>query len=495
MKKQFVSSVISVSAGLTAFAGQDAPPPNLLLIFIDDLGDRFLGCYREDISEAETWTPHIDRLAATGVRMTDGYVTASICSPSRAALITGRYQQTFGMYGNPDASVGMPEDVKMMADYLSPHGYSCGWIGKSHLGWDMHPLDRNFDRFYGFLGGWQDYYQPGLGHTWEDGAGESWVLDGREPVEEHEYLTYEFGRQALDFIAENEQAGTPWALYLAHLAVHSPTQAPWDTAKHRGGKDITDWDLRIAMVEALDNTVGWLLDKLEDLEALENTLIFFIGDNGGRGNSFRAGKGSLYEGGIRVPYIVSMPGTLQEGTVYSRPVSSLDVLPTFFSLAGLSEGTDVLDGVNLVPYLRGEREGDPHDALFWQYAGFDPDAVTRFAIRQGDWKLVRDRSYEKALELYDLGADPGETTDLSEERPELVDRLWAVHAQWRQTLAPPLVPSGSRETPWNLELRRKYGSDWQQKLREEHQRRNEEAFETMLRHWEKEKQNINSDRK
>lgn len=463
----------------------DSPPPNLLLILVDDMGFGEPGCYREDIAASDSPTPNIDRLAATGVRMTAGYVTASICSPARAAIVTGRYQQRFGMYGNPDASVGMPEDVNMMADYLSPYGYSCGWIGKSHLGWDMHPLDRRFDRFYGFLGGWHDYYQPDLGHTWEEGAGEDWVLDDRDPVDRFRYLTYEFTDQALNFIEENERRHRPWALYLPYNALHSPMQAPWDTVKHRGGEEITPHQLYLAMLDAQDHSIGRLIDHLESLEARGNTLIVFLSDGGGRNNEpFRGGKGTLYEGGIRIPYILSMPGRLPEGVVYSRPVSSLDILPTFFSLAGVSEGVELLDGVNLMPYLQGSREGNPRDTLYWQYAQFDAQTPIRFAVRHGDWKLLRET---KDLELYDLASDEGERANKADQQPGIVKELWEKYERWQEKNVPPLVPPGDREPPWVLQLKQEHGPDWREARRQEYERHNQVGFEIMRQRWAEER--------
>ncbi|MFA5688725.1 MAG: sulfatase-like hydrolase/transferase [Kiritimatiellales bacterium] len=483
---------VSLYCGLTAAAvsgmsavnsSAEVKRPNLLLIYIDDLGDRFLGCYREDGQNSDT--PNIDRLASTGVRMTDGYVTASICTPSRAAVLTGRYQQTFGIYGNPDAFAGMPDNVNMLADHLSSYGYSCGWVGKSHLGWNMNPLDRNFDYFCGFLGGWHDYYRADAGHIWTDEAGQAWVYENRTPLKEIKYLTEEFTDRSLAFMERSQQAGTPWALYLAYNAVHSPTQAPWDTVKDLGGEKITSWNLRRAMVMSLDKGIGRLLDFLEKSGSRNNTLVFFIGDNGGTGNSYRSGKGSLYEGGIRVPYLVSLPGILPQGKVYSRPVSSLDVIPTFLSLAGLAV-PDRLDGTDLTPYLTGQRQGDPHQVLFWQYSGDNPDSVIRFAVRQDHWKLVRDLNQPDAVELYNLRDDVSEKTNLIEQHPEVAASMQQLRSQWEKKIVPPLVPPGRRGSPWVEELKQA-GRGWQEIRDKINKTRNQEAMDAMRIYWEKER--------
>jgi len=440
-------------SGLLAFWGciapEQTPPrrPNIVLIVSDDQGYGELGCQGGDVP-----TPHLDRLAASGVRFSAGYVTASYCSPSRAALLTGRYQQRFGHENNPvekmndRPGVGLPVSEKTLADRLKAAGYVTGMVGKWHLGVHppQHPLQRGFDEFFGFLREGHFYLPPPYEGTPErvvsrlrdrepeyDRANP--ILRGRQEVEEKEYLTSALAREATAFI--DRHARDPFFLYLPFNAPHSPMQAtPRDVERFAG---IADPHRRLwaAMLAAMDDAVGRVLDALRKNGLDRDTLVIFLSDNGGptkeltsRNDPFSGGKGSLLEGGIRIPFMASWPGKIPAGVVDPRPVSALDVLPTALSAAGAALPAGI-DGVNLLPYLAEGRKEAPHPALYWRMG-------EQLAIRSGRWKLVRLKAGEP-FRLYDLEQDLKEGRDLSEtEAPrvrELKDRLTA----WTAELAPP----------------------------------------------------------
>jgi arylsulfatase B len=445
-----------------------AERPNIVLLFADDLGYGELGCQ----GNPEIPTPQIDAIARNGVRCTNGYVTAAYCSASRAGLMSGRYQNRFGFESNPigarneDPRVGLPATEVTLAEHLRDAGYTTALIGKWHLGGTAayHPLRRGFDEFFGFLheghyfvpppykgvttmlrrrtlpdGGQGRYqgdrliYTTHMGHNEPAYDADNPILRGGQPVQEHAYLTDAFTREAVDFIDRN--ADRPFFLYLAYNAVHSPLQAAdayMDRFSH-----IADMHRRIfaGMLGNLDDSVGAVLDKLRQEGLEERTLIFFISDNGGptreltsSNRPLRGEKGDMYEGGIRVPFLVQWKGHLAPAVTYEHPVSSMDVYRTAASAAAAPiPPSRQLDGVDLIPYLSGEQSGRPHEVLFWR-------AGKRTAVRVGDWKLVRNpRGNRGDWELYDLAADIGESTDLAEQAParfrELMDTWETMNGQ------------------------------------------------------------------
>lgn len=451
--------------------------PNILLIFIDDLGYGELGCQ----GNPQIPTPNIDSLAQNGIRFTQGYVTSPYCSPSRAGLLTGRYQSRFGHELNPvgkrnlDERAGLPLSERTVADYLKAGGYATGLVGKWHLGGlpAFHPQRRGFDESFGFLHEGH-YYMPGppwpgvttwlrtrdlppgegsrrrdgdiiySGHMRHDEPPydeDNPILRGTEPVVEREYLTDAWAREAAAFIERH--ASQPWFLYLSYNAPHSPMQAPnryLDRFRH-----IEDIHRRLfaAMVAALDDSIGLVLAKLRDSKLEEDTLIFFLSDNGGptaeltsSNAPLRGGKGQLFEGGIRVPFVVQWKGRLPGGRVIEQPVISLDILPTALAATGLKPPADVtLDGLDLLSALRGTTPAPAPRTLFWRYG-------RNVALRDGDWKLVRQSARgtgEAGFALFDLSRDTGETTDLAPTHPGVVQELRAKLDRLEAGMVEPLL--------------------------------------------------------
>ena len=434
-RREFLALAGAGAAGLFAprlyAAARRAQPrrPNIVVIVADDLGYADLGCQ----GAADIPTPHIDSLARNGVRFTNGYVSGPVCSPTRAGLMTGRYQQRFGHEFNPganaSASVGLPRSEVTLADALKSAGYTTGAVGKWHLGMApaFHPLRRGFDEFFGFLGG---------SHWYTDAKQDPLnpIMRGSEVVDEKEYLTDAFTREAVAFIARRSR--TPFFLYLTYNAVHAPLQA---TGKYLDRfRGIGDEKRRTyaAMASAMDDGVGAVLRKLKETGLEQDTLIFFFSDNGGpvgvNGSSnapLSGAKGMVREGGIRVPFIVQWPRRIAGGKTYDYPAISLDVFPTAVAAArGKLPGDRVIDGVEVVPFLTGEERGAPHDTLFWRLGD-------RRAVRRGDWKLMRTGADAPAL--YDLSRDVSESSDLARDQPSVARDLHQELERWESQLAPP----------------------------------------------------------
>lgn len=407
---------------LPALAQTAARKPNILLILADDLGYGSIGC--QGYTDAST--PNIDSIAANGVRFTSGYVTCPVCSPTRAGLMTGRYQQRFGHEDNPgpppvaSANFGLPEDQKTLGDYLKAEGYKTGIIGKWHLGHRAacHPNKRGFDEFFGFLTGAHDYEKTLVGT-------DNPLLRGTEEIKREEYLTDALAREAVSFIEKHK--ADPFLLYLPFNAVHAPLQSP-DRFKN-AFKSIKEPRRRsyAGMMKAMDEGIGEVLAKLRLLGLEENTLVFFIGDNGGYplpggmpNKPFSGFKGDMLEGGVRVPYLLQWKSKLAAGTVYNSPVSSLDVLPTALAGAG-AKVPDVAEGVDLVGLLNNKQTGLPHKPLFWRW-------IDKSAARVGDWKLVRNG--DGSEKLFNLAADPGEKKDLAASEPARLKELQTAYNEW-----------------------------------------------------------------
>lgn len=446
--------------------------PNIVLLVADDLGSTELA---SSADAARVPTPHLDRLAASGVRCTAGYVTASYCAPSRAGLLAGRLQTRFGFEGNPtglrntDPAIGLPTSERLLPQVLHDAGYATALIGKWHLGATpaFHPQRRGFDEFFGFLHEGH-YYVPspwegvsthlrravlpdGGKGVWTNGARtlqistamgydeplydtDNPILRGSQPVSEHAYLTDAFTREAVSFIRRSHER--PFLLTVAYNAVHSPMQGA-DAYLARFA-DTPDLQRRIfaAMLANLDDSVGAIMQTLREVGVADNTLVVFISDNGGatreltsRNTPYRGEKGSLYEGGIRVPFLLSFPGRIPAGSTYAPAVSTLDILPTACALAGIATPAKC-DGVDLLPYLGGTNTGLPHRALYWRM-------YERAAYREGNLKIVRHRR-DTAWELYDLAADPGETTDLATRDPARVAQLSRAWEQLDREMVAPL---------------------------------------------------------
>jgi arylsulfatase A-like enzyme len=448
--------VLLMAIAIVAQARAQSPArPNILVIVVDDFGYGDLsihGC--KDIP-----TPNMDALAVGGVRCTQGYISAPQCSPTRAGLLTGRYQQRFGHEFNSaplDSGLSLKETT--LADRLKGAGYKTGLVGKWHLGSDEqhHPQSRGFDEFYGFLGGANPYLPQG------PKAIVPRIMRGREPIEEKQFLTEAFAREATAFIDRHQKE--PFFLYLAFNATHGPMQA---TEKYLAKfASIQDENRRTyaAMTAALDDAVGAVLAKVKSSGLEQNTLVFFHSDNGGptdvnasRNDPYRGLKGEVREGGIRTPFFVKWPANLRAGTTYDQPVIQLDIHPTALAAAGVSLPPDAkpLDGLNLLPYLTGQNSAAPHETLYWRF-NFPPQRPERhkWAIRKGDWKLFtdvggnRDKGDEATahagIRLVNLATDVREEKDLSQQHPEKAKELKALWDKWNSQL---MAPGGENPTP------------------------------------------------
>ncbi|MBX6316326.1 MAG: sulfatase [Isosphaeraceae bacterium] len=425
--------VAGIGPGAVQAAEGPAKKPNIIVIVADDLGYGELGCQGQT---KEIPTPNIDSLAQNGIRFTNGYVSCPVCSPTRAGLMTGRYQQRFGHEFNPGPAqqaaenFGLPLSETTLPQRLKTAGYATGMVGKWHLGYKpaYHPMKRGFDEFFGFLGGSHSYLDARADKS-------NPILRGTEPVDEPEYLTDAFAREAVAFIDRHQ--AEPFFLYLAFNAVHNPLQAPEKYLSRF--PSIADRKRRTfaAMLSAHDDAVGAVLGKLRSAGLEGNTLIVYVSDNGGptpqttsRNDPLNGRKGQVLEGGIRVPFLMQWKGQIPAGKTYDQPVIALDILPTAMAAAGSpTSAGDRLDGVNLLPFLTGRDSGVPHEALFWR---FGPQA----AVCKGAWKLVK--LPNEPARLYDLAKDIGETTDLAAQRPEVAKELQAALDAWDAQLAKPL---------------------------------------------------------
>jgi len=452
-------------------AGKGGSRPNILLIVADDLGYGELSVQ----GNPQIPTPHIDSLAKNGIRFTSGYVSGPYCSPTRAGLLTGRYQQRFGHEFNPGPAAtastvfGLSLKETTLANRLKEAGYSTGWFGKSHLGYQpqFHPLKRGFDEYFGFLGGAHDYL---------DAAGDSGnpILRGTNRVSNIDYTTDAFGREAVNFIEKHK--AEPWFVYLPFNAVHAPLESIEKYLARFSNIEEKKRRTFAAMLSAMDDAVGNVLGKIRELGQEENTLIFFISDNGGPTPSTTSGNGPLrgfkaqtWEGGIRVPWIVQWKGHLPAGKVDDRPVIQLDIHPTALAAAGVDIKPEwKLDGVNLLPFLTREKQQPPHAALFWRFGG-------QIAIRVGDWKLVkgpggsagpgalRGSASTEGAELYNLSEDIGEKNNRADQQPGKFKELAAAWNAWNAELVEPtwrpaprqqrngganLISNASTNGPW-----------------------------------------------
>ncbi|MEM7200826.1 MAG: sulfatase-like hydrolase/transferase [Planctomycetota bacterium] len=463
-----LAAVALLVCAVLAPAQDSAAPPNILVILTDDMGYGDLSCYGSE----QIQTPHIDALAAAGVRCTQGYVTAPVCSPSRAGLLVGRYQNRFGFEHNlvgpqghyrPE-SLGIPRDEQTIADRLQRLGYRTGCIGKWHVGrsvdWQL-PNARGFGEFFGTRLGGHEYFVK---------ADRCTLFRNGDKVTEvaERYLTDWFTSEALAFVDATPE-DRPWFLYLAYTTPHTPLQAK--TADLAEFRDLEPERRRTyaAMQRCLDDSVGRLLGRLDETGAAANTLVVFLNDNGGycsRNGSInaplRGQKGTMLEGGLRVPFLWRWPGRLPAGAVYDPPISAVDLMPTLVAAAGGRLETEwvgsgrqrrqrVYDGVDLLPFLRGDRDGErPHPTLYWRFA------LRGAAIRDGDWKLLR--LPHRAAELYDLATDASELRDLAASEPARVEALMAKLFAWECTFERPPMWLGPNS--WLPRNRNSYDRDY-----------------------------------
>jgi arylsulfatase A-like enzyme len=432
----------SLAIGTAAIVGCLSTPaeaaegkPNFLVILCDDVGWGEIGFQ----GAKDTPTPHIDSIATSGVRFTQGYVSGPYCSPTRAGLLTGRYQTRFGHEFNSVANQsGLALTERTMADRLKDLGYATCAIGKWHLGGrpKYRPHNRGFDEFYGTLAN-TPFFHP------------TRFVDSRvspDPqmvTDDSFYTTDAYAERAVDWLAR--QKDRPWFLYLPFNAQHAPLQAPQKYLERHA--QIGDERRRTfsAMMSAMDDAVGRVLAKIREMGQEENTLIFFVSDNGGptrqttsSNGPLRGFKATTWEGGVRVPFCVQWKGKLPAGKTYEHPVIQLDILPTCLAAAGETvDPASKLDGVNLLPYLTGKEAGRPHETLYWRFGN-------QWAIRHGDWKLLVGNGGSAEPGLYNLAADIGESKNLAADEPEKAKELRDLWDKWNAEQAPPSAP---REQP------------------------------------------------
>lgn len=419
-----------------------AEKPNIVVILADDLGYGDLGCYGGKIP-----TPHLDQMAEEGLRLTDFHSNGSVCSPSRAAFMTGRYQQRSGVDGvvtadpkNAGYQFGLdPEKETVLSQTMSQAGYQTGLFGKWHLGYleKFHPMNYNFERFVGFLSGNIDY------HSHYDRVGTfDWWHD-RKLTEEEGYSTHLITNHAVDFIAKNKDE--PFFVYVAHEAVHSPIQGPTD-AIQRGPNKVKGQrrDSKVVyrdMLTELDKSVGDILEVLAEHKLSEKTLVIFSSDNGpmqlASPGPLRGRKGSIYEGGHRVPGLFWWPGTIQPKTESAQTSALFDLFPTFVDLANI-EGQFEFDGISLKPLWKSEQLAPRQ--LFWRIGGLSPHEPNiengrdvPKTIRDGKWKLIAKPGYQK-IELFDLENDLAETQNLASEHPERTDKMKQQLQNWEKEM-------------------------------------------------------------
>jgi arylsulfatase A-like enzyme len=460
--------------------------PNIVVLVADDLGKHDTSIY----GPAPVATPHLEQLAADGMRFDAGYVTSPVCSPSRAALLTGRYQQRFGFEllthdryprnrlewwvartffsthgwhalpeprkpSNADMErQGIPPSEITLAELLKKHGYRTGIFGKWHLGFgeEMLPEARGFETQYGFYDAFSLYAPAGdqgvVGvrqryfadryQWWRGRSGGSAIRRNGEIVDESEYLTQAIAREASAWINANRDA--PFFAYVPFNAPHAPLQAPRHYVDRLTGIEDPDRRVYYGMVAALDDAVGEVLAALDRAGVRDDTIVFFLSDNGAASYTeivdnapLNGGKLTNFEGGVNVPFVLRWPARVAGGRAFARPVSALDVFATIVATAGVElPGDRVYDGVDLQPFVHGEKIGDPHDALFWRTGGHR-------AARAGRYKLLRDTT-TGSVALFDMESDPYETTDLSATSPEIAMELTRRLERWESELAEPLWP-------------------------------------------------------
>lgn len=408
----------------------DAKKPNVIVIIADDAGYIDFGF----MGSKDLETPNLDKLARNGVIFTDAHVSATVCAPSRAGLITGKYQQRLGFEANGtgdsrSGDIGLADDVITMADVLKKNQYKTIAIGKWHLGASDsdHPNQRGFDDFYGFLAGGRSYFPI------ENPSKNQILQNNGQRVEFQGYMTDVLGDKSVSYVEEHQDH--PFFMYLSYNAVHTPMHAKavhLEKYKNHPRKELA------AMTWSLDENVGKLIDKLKTTKQLENTLIFFLSDNGGAHTNqsdngpLKGFKGNKFEGGHRVPFVVYWGNEIEGNQTFDGLTSSLDIFTTSMAAADIKHNLD-LDGANLIPYLKGERTGDPHEKLFWR-------KLQEAGARIGDYKLVRLDNYGSTL--YNLDHDLSESKDITRINKDLSEQLNIELKNWESTLIEPLWHEG-----------------------------------------------------
>lgn len=435
IKKPLYGILLGLIATSSAFAAQK---PNVVILYSDDAGYADFGFQPNCKEDMKKLTPHIDSIAMEGARFSNAYMSGSVCSPSRAGLMTGRYQQRFGYDNNlpPGSKGGLDVKETFGVKHLQGLGYKTGLIGKWHLGYEpqYHPNERGFDWFYGLLQGSRGYF------PYDKPSPHRVILDNNTPTKEEGYVTDRFGDAACKFIRENK--GEPFYLFVSFTTPHAPLQPKPEDLKrleHISGKQRKNY---AGLVISLDDNVGKILQEIDKAGIKDNTIVIYTNDNGGQtmtgADNFplKGKKGSLWEGGVRVPFSVRWPGKIKPGSVVDEPVISLDILPTVVEAAGeKTPDSWKLDGRSFLPLATGAKDSLPERTLHWRQGG----SQGPITIREGKWKLIHNRNEADAKpELYDLSNDIGETKDLSSEHPEIVKQLSVKMKLWESQMTEPL---------------------------------------------------------
>ena len=476
-----------LSQKLPEYSGKK--PPNILFIVVDDLGKSEVSAYGSETMK----TPYIDQLAKEGVLFSDCYVNSPVCAPSRGGLLTGRYPVRYGFETQPMefypnnlamyamgrylvntgdfvmntkpkfppewqiAKQGVPPTEFMLSEVLKMRNYSTACIGKWHLGAakELIPNSRGFDYQYGFYGAFSlysekknspnmvNYIQPSFAskHQWKIGRkGTSAIRRNDKIIKESRYLTFAIAEEGIEFMARHVDDKDPFFLYLAFNAPHVPFQAPRYYYELYRNEEDENKRVYHAMIDALDDAIGTLMEKMKLLGLEENTLIFFISDNGGASytgatdnSPYKGGKFTMFEGGVNVPFIMKWKGHIPEGVVYEKPVSSMDIYMTSVVQAECPLPDDrIFDGVNLIPYVNSENTDWPHDVFYWK-----ADHIQ--AMRTKEWKFIMS-TRDNWAELYNIKNDKYEEINLLKEKPEEFKKLLNEYDKWKEQLAPPLWP-------------------------------------------------------
>ncbi len=435
---QRLQSILSAVSCFLACSIAWSDQPNILLVVADDAGYADFGFHGSEVMK----TPQLDDFAKQCMRFEQAYVTAAVCGPSRAGILTGKYQQRFGFEENnvpgymspsrlPDDEMGLPLDQKVIPQYLQELGYRTALFGKWHQGNAdrFHPTKRGFDEFYGFRGGARSYFPFGKHNPVN--RPENKLERGFGQFEEAQtYLTDALAGETNAFMERNRDRA--FFVMVSFNAVHTPMQAGQDDLAEF--PDLTGKRKQLAaMTRSLDRACGSMFQKLAELGLDQNTIVIFTNDNGGPSDSnasvnypLSGTKANHLEGGIRVPFLLRWPGVVADRSVYQHPISTLDLLPTFVNAGGGDASSiDGLDGVDLRPWITNQKKNRPHQTLFWK-------KENRAAIREGDWKLLR--FPDRPAELYDLRTDIAETQDLANKHPQTVRQLYKKLFAWELTL-------------------------------------------------------------
>jgi len=419
--------------------------PNIIIIISDDQGYADVGFH----GSKEIFTPNIDRIASNGVVFTQGYVSYAVCSPSRAGLITGKYQNRFGYTRNillapKDSLMGLPLSEQTLPDVLNNVDYKTKAIGKWHLGAheSLVPERRGFDEFFGFLIGGHRYFPEDL--TLNDLSEARRQMDGYitriydngKRIDTKKYLTEELSDNAVKFIEDN--SSDPFFLYLSYNAPHTPLQATAMDLERNSHIEVEKRRTYAAMVSSMDDGIGLILDKLEEKKITDNTIVIFFSDNGGvewynfsDNGILRGIKGDFYEGGIRVPFTMQWPSKIKPGTIYDKPIIALDVFATVASAASAEKYIrNDIDGVDILPYITGEKSGLPHKYLYWQNPDKDIDVV-----RDERYKYIR---IEEEEYIFDLKNDISEEKNIINSSKPIYDRLKSQFKEWEKEMIDPV---------------------------------------------------------